>query len=126
MSKRSVVEVSLDTQATTAAANPFYTFASMLKEQYGGDDVTTTANIEFLEFFIGHNYISKSSIIWHNGHIKKIYGIRLDNNGRIRYNKEVKKSPEKKKNNYVTANPNKIDMSAIRSAVARVKQTTSF
>lgn len=130
MTKRSALEVNVEAEETSSVSNkdPILVFVYMLMEQnknkYRGNYETVITNKNLLECFVQNNYITKSSIIWKNGKISKIYGIKMNDDGIICYNRTPKRSPEKNTSKYVTNNT-KIDLSAIRNAVETVRETSN-
>ena len=45
----------------------------------------TEDNITLLKTLISNGHIARSSIIWNNNHISRIYGLRVGDDGRITY-----------------------------------------
>ena len=99
--------------------DPLELFACMLRNKYGGTDDTEQSNFKLLEDLITKRKIAKSSIIWHNDTISRIYGFRVNNKGGIEYDPSGKSSQKAKL--YVTNAP-PIDMSSIRNAILKSKQ----
>lgn len=118
--KRSYIEVGY---RAGDSEDPLKLFAAMLKEKYGGTEETEEYNRRLLESLLEKGQIAKSSIIWHQDKITKIYGFKVDSNGKIEYDILGNHSPEKKKKTYVT-NTNNVDMCAVRNAILRSKQAT--
>ena len=119
--KRSYIEVGY---CAEESEDPVRLFASMLREKYGGTEETEEYNRRLLDNLIQKGHIAKSSIIWHQDRITKIYGFKVDDSGKIEYDIFGSHSPEKKTKarTYVT-NTNKVDISAVRNAILRSKQT---
>ena len=123
--KRSFIEVGPPPENLYSKnCDPLQLFASMLKDKYGGTENTENTNYKLLKDLIKRGKVSKSSIIWHNDTISRIYGFKIDHNGEIEYDISGNQSPEKPKPKsklYVTNAP-PIDMSALRNAIIRSKQ----
>ncbi len=129
--KRSYIEV-----PTTSAAlpgevrildieeDPLTRFVSLLKEKHNSSKQTTEYNLTLLNNLIEKRKIQKSSIIWHHDNITKIYGFRVDDNGKIGYDIVGNNSPEKKTKQYVSSSPS-INMEAVKNAILRSKQQTA-
>jgi hypothetical protein len=94
----------------------------MLREKYGGTEETEEYNRRLLESLTQKGQIAKSSIIWQQDKITKIYGFKVDSSGKIEYDIYGSHSPEKKKT-YIT-NTNKVDMHAVRNAILMSKQAS--
>jgi hypothetical protein len=122
--KRSCIEVDYRqlTLATKDEEDPLKLFAYMLREKYGGTEETEEYNKILLNNLLQKGQIAKSSIIWQQDKITKLYGFKVDNSGKIEYDINGNHSPEKKKT-YVT-NANKVDLSALKDAIFLTKQTS--
>jgi hypothetical protein len=95
----------------------------MLREKYGGDKDVEDSNRVLLENLIQRGQIPRSSIIWHDEKITKIYGFKVDDSGKIEYDITGSHSPDRRNKTYVT-NTSKVDMSALRNAILRSKQAS--
>ena len=116
--KRSYIEV----EYRSCDEDPIRQFASLLRDKHGGTEETEEYNRRLLDNLVKRGHIPKSSIIWHQDQITKIYGFKVDDTGRVTYDLTGSHSPDRKAKTYVTNAPN-IDMSAVRNAVLRSKQT---
>lgn len=96
-------------------------FASSLREKYGGTDNVEKYNERLLDNLMRKGHIPKSSVIWHQDKIVKIYGFKVDEEGKVVYDIAGSHSPNRKAKTYVTNTPN-IDMSAVRNGILRSKQ----
>lgn len=118
--KRSCIEVSYRADDN---GDPMRLFAHVLREKYGGDGQVEDSNRVLLETLIQRGQIPRSSIIWHDDKITKIYGFKVDDNGKIEYDITGSHSPDRRNKTYVT-NTSKVDMSALRNAILRSKQAS--
>ena len=116
--KRSYIEV----EYRSGDGDPIREFASLLREKHGASEETEEYNRRLLENLVQKGQIPKSSIIWYQDKITKIYGFKVDDTGRILYDLTGSHSPDRRAKAYVTNAPN-IDMSAVRNAILRSKQT---
>ena len=116
--KRSYIEV----EYRPGGEDPIRQFASLLSDKYGANEETEDYNRRLLENLVQKGQIPKSSIIWYQDKITKIYGFKVDDTGKIRYDLTGSHSPDRRAKAYVTNAPN-IDMSAVRDAILRSKQT---
>lgn len=119
--KRSYIEVRADDVG--ADEEPLKQFASLLRERYGGAKKVEEYNEKLLESLVRRGQIPKSSIIWHQDKITKIYGFKVDEEGKIVYDITGSHSPDRRTKTYVTNTPN-IDMLAVRDAILRSKQAS--
>ncbi len=117
--KRSYIEVGYKAVEND---DPVRLFSSMLRERYGGDKGVEDCNRVLLENLIHKGQIPKSSIIWHQDKITKIYGFKVGIDGKIEYDISGSNSPDRRAKTYINNTP-KIDMSAVRNAILRSKQT---
>ncbi len=118
--KRSYIEVGYRAGNN---GDPLRLFASMLREKYGGDEEVEESNQRLLESLVQRGQIPKSSIIWHQDKITKIYGFKVDEGGKIEYDITGSNSPDRRTKTYITNTP-KVDMSAVRNAILRSKQAS--
>ena len=116
--KRSYIEV----EYRSGDGDPIREFASLLREKHGASEETEEYNRRLLENLVQKGQIPKSSIIWYQDKITKIYGFKVDDTGKILYDLTGSHSPDRRAKAYVTNAPN-IDMSAVRNAILRSKQT---
>lgn len=116
--KRSYIEV----EYRSGDGDPIREFASLLREKHGASEETEEYNRRLLENLVQKGQIPKSSIIWYQDKITKIYGFKVDDTGKILYDLTGSHSPDRRTKAYVTNAPN-IDMSAVRNAILRSKQT---
>jgi len=116
--KRSYIEVGYRAGEN---GDPLRLFASMLREKYGGDEEVEESNQKLLQNLVQRGQIPKSSIIWHQDKITKIYGFKIDDSGKIEYDITGSNSPDRRTKTYITNTP-KVDMSAVRDAILRSKQ----
>ena len=116
--KRSYIEV----EYRSGDGDPIREFASLLREKHGAGEETEEYNRRLLENLVQKGQIPKSSIIWYQDKITKIYGFKVDDTGKILYDLTGSHSPDRRAKAYVTNAPN-IDMSAVRNAILRSKQT---
>ena len=116
--KRSYIEVGYH---AGGQEDPLRLFASLLREKYGGTEEVEEYNIQLLDNLTKKSQIPKSSIIWNQDKITKIYGFKVDDNGKIEYDIVGSHSPDRRAKTYVTNTPD-IDMSAVRNAIFRSKQ----
>lgn len=118
---RSCIEVSYGSLTPDKQSkDPLDLFVWSLRNCKRGTDEIERTNKRVLSNLISNGHISKSSIIWNDDKISKIYGLRVDNEGRIKYDKH--KSPERKQPLYVAADATKVDLSELRNAIIRAKQ----
>lgn len=101
--------------------DPVREFALLLGERHGSSEDVDDYNIQLLENLIQNNQISKSSIIWQQGKIKKIYGFRAGNRGKIEFDLTEGNSPDRKAKKYITSTP-PINMCAVKNAIIKSKQ----
>jgi hypothetical protein len=118
--KRSCIEVGY---CADDGSDPLKLFAYMLREKYGGNKEVEESNKALLEILIQRGQIPRSSIIWQQDKITKIYGFKVDNSGKIEYDITGSHSPDRRNKTYV-ANTSKIDMSAARNAILQSKQAS--
>jgi len=116
MSKRSYIEVGPYSGKTDE--DPLKLFAFMVRKRYGGTEKTEQYNRTLLETLISKGQIPRSSIVWHDDTIYRIYGFKINEKGSIEYDISSNHSPIKK--TYVTSTP-PIDMSAFKNAIIRSK-----
>jgi hypothetical protein len=116
--KRSYIEV----EYRSGDGDPIGEFASLLREKHGASEETEEYNRRLIENLVQKGQIPKSSIIWYQDKITKIYGFKVDDTGKILYDLTGSHSPNRRAKAYVTNAPN-IDMSAVRNAILRSKQT---
>ena len=116
--KRSYIEV----EYRSGDGDPIRELASLLREKHGASEETEEYNRRLLENLVQKGQIPKSSIIWYQDKITKIYGFKVDDTGKILYDLTGSHSPDRRAKAYVTNAPN-IDMSAVRNAILRSKQT---
>lgn len=123
---RSYIEVPTTSEAEVRLIeeDPLTRFVSLLKEKHNSSKQTTEYNLTLLHNLIKKRKIQKASIIWNQENIAKIYGFRVDDNGKIGYDIVGNNSPEKKTKQYVLSSPS-INMSAVKKAILRSKQQTS-
>ena len=117
--KRSYIEVGHSAGDTE---DPIKLFASSLREKYGGTQETEEYNVKLLKSLTQKGQIAKSSIIWCEDRIVKIYGFKVDSSGKIEYDIYGSQSPEKKKTYIV--NTNKVDLHAVKNAILLSRQTS--
>lgn len=117
--KRSCIEVSY---SADDGGDPLSLFARVLRERCGSDQDVEKSNRTLLENLIQRGQIPKSSIIWQQDKIAKIYGFKVDSNGKIEYDLIGSHSPDRKKDKTYVTNNSKVDMSAVRNAILRSKQ----
>lgn len=102
--------------------DPVRNFALLLGERHGSKEDVNLYNIQLLEKLIEGNNIPKSSIIWQQGKIKKIYGFKVDDKGKIEYDLAgSSNSPDRRAKKYITSIP-PVDMFAVRNAIIKSKQ----
>lgn len=108
--------------------DPIQLFAHMLGVQNGVGSDAEEHNRKLLETLIQKGHISKTSIIWHDNKISKIYGFKIGDNGKIEYESPQRKVSPKKTtagaNAYVAvadARP-QIDVLSLQNAILRSKQ----
>ncbi len=118
--KRACIEVGY---RADDVGDPLRSFASLVREKHGGDKEVEECNRVLLENLIQRGQIPRSSIIWHQDKIIKIYGFRIDERGKIEYDIQGNNSPDRRHKNYITNTP-KVDMLAVRDAILRSKQAT--
>ena len=116
--KRSYIEV----EYRSGDGDPIRQFASLLRDKHGASEETEEYNRRLLDNLVQRGQIPKSSIIWYQDKITKIYGFKIDDTGKILYDLTGSHSPDRRAKAYVTNAPN-IDMSAVRNAVLRSKRT---
>lgn len=123
--KRSYIEVGSEAYPESSSylkEDPLQLFAFMLRQKYGGTDESERFNVRLLEGLIKKGKIPKSSIIWHDDIISRIYGFKVDQDGNIEYDiSSLNNSPSRSPKRYVTSAP-QIDMSALKNAIIRSKQ----
>jgi hypothetical protein len=100
--------------------DPLDLFVRSLRNGTKGTDEIERTNKRVLSNLISNGHISRSSIIWNKDKIYKIYGLKVDDQGRIKYDKQT--SHEQKQPSYINADATKVDLSEIRSALIRTKQ----
>lgn len=105
---------------TVHNSDPLTQFVSLLEDKHNSSKEITEYNLKLLNNLVQKRKIQKSSIIWHHDTIAKIYGFRVDDNGKIEYD-VGSYSPERKTKQYVSSS-SKINMSAVRNAIIRSKQ----
>ena len=112
--KRPCIEVStLD--STKWSGDPVERFVSKIQ------DTSAEAqkdNCQLLKNLINNGHIVNSSIIWENNHISKIYGVRIDRDGRIRYaDKTAHHLEDRPVKASIPISP--LDLSSLKAAVIR-------
>lgn len=121
---RSCIEVDPRSNGSLTAdgqdTDPLDLFVRSLRNGTKGTDEIERTNKRVLSNLISNGHISRSSIIWNDDKIYKIYGLKVDDQGRIKYDKQ--KSHEQKRPLCINADATKVDLSEIRSAVIRTKQ----
>jgi len=100
--------------------DPLQQFVSLLREKHGSSMEIEEYNLKLLSNLTKIDKIPKPSIIWHRDRIIKIYGFKVDNNGKIEYDL-AGNSPDRKAKQYVSNSPH-INMSDVRNAILRSKQ----
>lgn len=118
--KRSCIDVGY---CAEESEDPVKLFASMLREKYGGTEETEEYNRRLLENLVQKGQIAKSSIIWHQDRITKIYDFKVNDSGKIEYDIFGSHSKKKTKAKTYVNWANKVDISAVRNAILRSKQT---
>ena len=119
--KRSCIEVGY---CADDSSDPLKLFAYLLKEKYGSNKEVEESNKKLLEILIQRGHIPRSSIIWQQDKITKIYGFKVDNSGKIEYDITGSHSPDKRRNKTYVANTSKIDMSAAKNAILQSKHAS--
>lgn len=99
--------------------DPIEIFVSTVRSKHGGTQEVYRANLMLLRSLISNGHISKPSIIWDNDCICKIYGIRLDGESRIVYDKA-----QRRQDSAVRDEPKamSVNLSSLREAVLREKR----
>jgi len=118
--KRRCIEV--DTGTSGRTGDPIGLFARMLREQHGGSDKVEESNKILLESLIRRGQIPRSSIVWHDEKVSKIYGFRVGEGGKIEYDSQSR-SPQKKAivQAHIAEVP-QIDALVLKNAILRSKQ----
>lgn len=116
--KRSYIEV----EYRSGDGDPVRQFASLLREKHDASEKTEEYNRQLLENLVQRGQIPKSSIIWYQDKITKIYGFKIDDTGKILYDLTDNNSPDRRARTYFTSSSD-IDMSAVKNAVLLSKQT---
>lgn len=114
---RSYIEVGY----RAGSEDPLGHFVSLLREKHDSSTEIEEYNCRLLGNLIKRGKIPKSSIIWHQDKIIKIYGFKVDKDGKIEYDLVGNNSPDRRTKQYVSNSPH-IDMSAVRNAIIRSKQ----
>jgi hypothetical protein len=117
--KRPYIEV--ETGSGGLTADPIGLFAHMLRLKHGGTKEAEESNRKLLEGLIQGGHIPKSSIVWHDDRVSRIYGFSVDDRGRIKYSSPSRGSPKRTAKTYVADVPD-VDMSVLRNAIIRSKQ----
>ena len=99
--------------------DPFELFVVLLKEESNATEEVKATNKNVIINLLSNGHISKSSIIWQNDRIVKIYGLKVGADGRIKYEKH--RSPERKPPINV-ADAHKVNFTELKNAIIRVKQ----
>jgi hypothetical protein len=114
--KRPHIEV--DNYITFDSKHPIQSFVNNIR--YPQDiDITVgllDENLLLLQNLIARGHIAKSSIIWDGERITRIYGLSIDNNGRIRYER-AQHYPERIDTVGTQVGP--LDLLSLRRAVIR-------
>ena len=109
--RRPYIEVN-NTSSILREDDPISVFVYMLNAQH--DDDVVEDNITLLKTLISKGHIVKSSIMWDNDHISKIYGLKVNDKGRIIY----EKTPQSQdKGVRVGTKLSSLDLSSLRRAV---------
>ena len=122
---RSYIEIDLqlaDLGSLALAAShydPIKTFVNLVRQKYKCTDEIENTNYKVLKNFINNGHISKSSIIWKNDIIYKIYDIKVDNTGRIKHDKQ---KPPDKPSVYVAVKATEVNLLELKNAILRAKQ----
>lgn len=117
--KRPYIEV--DTGGGGVAKDPIGLFSHMLRLKHGGTEEVEESNKKLLEGLIQRGQIPKSSIVWHDERVSRIYGFSVDDRGKIEYSSPSRGSPKRVAKTYVADVPD-VDMSVLRNAIIRSKQ----
>ena len=102
-------------------SDPIELFAHMLRVQRGDAPEIEESNRKLLKALVHKEQIPRSSIVWHNNRVSRIYGLKLDSSGRVQYGSPAKGSPKRTPKAYV-ADVEPINLSVLRDAIVRSKQ----
>ena len=121
---RSYIEVSypyVPQSKSSGISDALGLFVRSLRKETNGTDEIERTNKRVLSNLISNGHISQSSIIWDDDKISRIYGLRVDADGRIKYDKH--KSPERKQPLYMAVDATKVNLSELKNAIIRAKET---
>ena len=119
--RRPCIEV--DTGASGRTSDPIKLFAHMVRLRYGGTEEVEEYNRRLLESLMQRGQIPKSSIVWHDEKVSKIYGFRAGPSGKIEYDSPSKGSPKRVAKAHVAPEaPPPIDVITLRDAILVSKQ----
>jgi hypothetical protein len=121
--KRPCIEV--DTGNSGLTSDPINHFAYMLRLKHNSTEEVEEYNRRLLETLIGKGHIPKSNIIWRDEKLARIYGFKIDDEGKIEYDTTTKSSPKsspKKVTKAYAASIPEVDLSMLKDAVIRANQ----
>lgn len=116
--------IEVETKSCDKADEPISLFVHMLRLKENSTKDVEEYNKRLLENLIRRNQIPKTSITWHGEKIAKIYGFKIDNNGKIEYNTESKSPPKKAApvHSVHAISAPEVDLSMFKDAILRSKQ----
>lgn len=104
--------------AAVTATDPIEDFVIRLRPSYGGQ--TESFNKDLLSSLVAKGYIPKSSIVWHEDQIVKIYDFKIGKEGKIEYVVPCRPSPQKAIR--VVPSSESLDIQTIKNAITRSKK----
>lgn len=117
--QRSYIEA--NRHITIHEKDPIKAFVKSIRtiEKYKCTDEIEQTNYKVLKNFINNGHIPKSGIIWKNDTICRIYDIKVDNTGRIKYDKQ---RPIDKPSVYAAIEATEINLCSVKNAIIKAKQ----
>ncbi len=118
MTRRTFVDADVEVLGKPGS-DPIQQFFHALRLKHGGTEETEIKNAQLLSNLLGNGHLSKGNIVWKTENvISRIYGIKMNNDGKISYGNDAPPSPEKKKKSFITdATP--IDFGLLKNVAIR-------
>jgi hypothetical protein len=111
--------IEVDHVDAVSASDPIEKFAILLRRKYGGGKQTEDFNRDLLSSLIAKGYIPKSSIVWHQDEILKIFDFKIGKEGKIEYVVPCRPIPQRV---IRRAESGDSDIETIKNAITRSKK----
>jgi hypothetical protein len=112
---RPYVEADVRNATTSENSDPIKQFTHVLRLKHGGSEETEQYNVQLIKNLLENEHISRSNVVWKGSTVCKIYGIKMNDDGRVSYTKEgPPPSPEKNKRKAFVTDATKVDFNLFR------------